>query len=55
MAEMRKKLAEIDPVWSRIRDESEQAVSEEPLLGGLIHSWCCTTSRLNVRWPIAAP
>ncbi|SDN34274.1 serine O-acetyltransferase [Lutimaribacter pacificus] len=38
MAETRKRLAEIDPVWSQIRDESEQAVKDEPLLGGLIHS-----------------
>ncbi|MFD1511070.1 serine O-acetyltransferase [Lacimonas salitolerans] len=38
MAETRKKLAEIDPVWSRIQTEAQQAVAEEPLLGGLIHS-----------------
>ena len=37
MAETRKKLAEIDPVWSRIRDEAHAAVQAEPLLGGLIH------------------
>lgn len=38
MAEQRKKLAEIDPVWSRITSEAEAAVRAEPLLGGLIHS-----------------
>ena len=38
MAETRRKLAELDPVWSRIRAEGEAAVQDEPLLGGLIHS-----------------
>ena len=37
MAETRIKIAEVDPVWARIVDEAEQAVREEPLLGGLIH------------------
>ncbi|WP_373353202.1 serine O-acetyltransferase [Pseudoroseicyclus sp. CXY001] len=32
------KLAEIDPVWSRIRDEAEKAIAAEPLLGGMIHT-----------------
>jgi serine O-acetyltransferase len=32
------KLAQVDPVWSRICDEAEAAVRDEPLLGGLIHS-----------------
>ena len=31
-------LAEVDPVWSRIRLEAEAAIAQEPLLGGLIHS-----------------
>jgi len=38
MAETRAKLTEIDPVWSRIRSEAEQAVGEEPLLGGMLHA-----------------
>ena len=37
MAEIRTKLAEVDPVWARIVREAEDAVREEPLLGGLIH------------------
>ncbi|PYG34591.1 serine O-acetyltransferase [Pelagimonas varians] len=37
MAERRAKLAEIDPVWARIMREAEEAVVDEPLLGGLIH------------------
>ncbi|MGH1413276.1 MAG: serine O-acetyltransferase [Pelagimonas sp.] len=37
MAETRAKLAEIDPVWARIMQEAEDAVVDEPLLGGLIH------------------
>ncbi len=31
-------ITEYDPVWSRIRNEAEQAVIDEPLMGGLIHS-----------------
>ncbi len=38
MAETRKKLAEVDPVWNQIRDEAEAAVRDEPLLGGLVHT-----------------
>ncbi|MEM9343459.1 MAG: serine O-acetyltransferase [Pseudomonadota bacterium] len=38
MAERKHNLATVDPIWSRIRDEAEEAVAEEPLLGGLIHS-----------------
>lgn len=38
MAETKARLSAIDPVWSRIRDEAETAVRQEPLLGGLIHS-----------------
>ena len=30
--------AQIDPVWSRIREEAAAAVGAEPLLGGLIHA-----------------
>ncbi|WP_172295803.1 serine O-acetyltransferase [Pseudoruegeria sp. HB172150] len=38
MAETRKAVAELDPVWSRIRSEAQDAVAAEPLLGGLVHS-----------------
>ena len=38
MTNTRTKLAEIDPVWDRICKEAAQAVSDEPLLGGLVHS-----------------
>ncbi len=38
MAETRKNLAKLDPVWSRIREEAMTAVAEEPLLGGLVHA-----------------
>lgn len=37
MAERRTKLAEIDPVWARITSEAEDAVRDEPLLGGMVH------------------
>src|SRR6056297_1953416 len=32
------KLAELDPVWGRIREEAQEAVAQEPLLGGVVHS-----------------
>ncbi|GGL85294.1 serine O-acetyltransferase [Pseudooceanicola nanhaiensis] len=38
MAETRTKLAKLDPVWARITHEAEQAIRDEPLLGGLVHS-----------------
>jgi serine O-acetyltransferase len=38
MAETRKILTEVDPVWSQISNEAVDAVAAEPLLGGLIHS-----------------
>lgn len=38
MGEKRAHLAQLDPVWERIRAEGEQAVADEPLLGGMIHS-----------------
>lgn len=28
----------IDPVWDRVRSEARQALSDEPVLGGLVHS-----------------
>ena len=37
MAKVQRKLAGVDPVWQRILTEAEQAVVDEPLLGGLIH------------------
>ena len=30
--------ATVDPVWQRVRDEAQEAIRAEPLLGGLIHS-----------------
>ncbi|MFT7254719.1 MAG: serine O-acetyltransferase [Paracoccaceae bacterium] len=37
MPETRSHVAEIDPVWTYIRAEAEEAVKSEPLLGGLVH------------------
>jgi serine O-acetyltransferase len=33
-----RKMAVVDPLWQRIRREAAEAVEDEPLLGGLIHS-----------------
>lgn len=38
MAETRRKIAEIDPTWQRISSEAEEAVRQEPLMGGLVHA-----------------
>lgn len=38
MARTQENLVEVDPVWSRIREESLRAVEDEPLLGGLVHA-----------------
>ncbi|KMW56592.1 Serine acetyltransferase [Candidatus Rhodobacter oscarellae] len=38
MAETRKKMAAVDPVWSRIRLEAEEAIGKEPLLGAVLHA-----------------
>ncbi|WP_380052804.1 serine O-acetyltransferase [Falsihalocynthiibacter sp. SS001] len=37
MANTQKKISELDPVWSRICREAEEAVREEPLMGGMLH------------------
>jgi serine O-acetyltransferase len=38
MADIRTRIADLDPTWTQIRDEAATSVSDEPLLGGLIHS-----------------
>ncbi|GAA6207811.1 serine O-acetyltransferase [Cognatishimia sp. WU-CL00825] len=38
MAERHPHIAELDPVWVRILREGQEALQEEPLLGGLVHS-----------------
>ncbi len=38
MGERKAKLMPIDPVWSRVCDEAEDAIKDDPLLGGMIHS-----------------
>jgi serine O-acetyltransferase len=38
MGNTEQKLASVDPVWTRIRQEAAHALLEEPHLGGLIHA-----------------
>jgi serine O-acetyltransferase len=38
MAESLKRFATVDPVWDRITREAQEAVEDEPLMGGLIHA-----------------
>jgi serine O-acetyltransferase len=37
MAETQTRIVGVDPVWHRIVEEAEKAVTAEPLLGGLVH------------------
>ena len=37
MGKTQPKLAELDPVWAKIRSEAEAAVQDEPLLGAFLH------------------
>ncbi|NNE53828.1 MAG: serine O-acetyltransferase [Sulfitobacter sp.] len=38
MAEPRSKIASFDPLWDRITEEAEQALRDEPLIGGFVHA-----------------
>lgn len=38
MAEARQNIAEMDPVWHQIQREAQQAVQDEPLIGGFVHA-----------------
>ncbi|MDP4033679.1 MAG: serine O-acetyltransferase [Pseudorhodobacter sp.] len=38
MADTKPKVASIDPVWKQVCEEAVEAIRNEPLLGGLIHS-----------------
>ena len=38
MAERKLQVLPLDPVWTRVCDEADTAIKEDPLLGGLIHS-----------------
>ena len=38
MLETKPRVTAIDPVWRRVCEEAVEAIRNEPLLGGLIHS-----------------
>ncbi|MCL6283096.1 serine O-acetyltransferase [Ruegeria sp. 2012CJ41-6] len=38
MAETRANISPVDPVWDQITKEAEEAVRDEPLMGGLVHA-----------------
>ncbi|WP_146345165.1 serine O-acetyltransferase [Falsiphaeobacter marinintestinus] len=38
MAETRTKITPVDPVWDQIRNEAQDIVQDEPLMGGLVHA-----------------
>lgn len=47
MAQVQRKLTEVDPVWERIKTEGEQMVHDEPLIGGLVHAGVLHHERLE--------
>ncbi|MDB6453310.1 serine O-acetyltransferase [Falsirhodobacter sp. 20TX0035] len=38
MAEPRTNVSSLDPVWQRICEEAQQAIRDEPLIGGFVHA-----------------
>lgn len=38
MADARKKVTTVDPLWRRLCDEAVEAVRDEPLMGSMVHS-----------------
>ena len=38
MANLSKKIQNIDPVWGRIQNEASELILAEPLMGGMVHS-----------------
>ncbi|QUJ77414.1 serine O-acetyltransferase [Sulfitobacter albidus] len=38
MAHPHSKLASVDPVWDQIKRDAQQAVTDEPLIGGFVHA-----------------
>ncbi|SFE33011.1 serine O-acetyltransferase [Sulfitobacter brevis] len=38
MLEPRRNIANVDPVWDQIQREAQQAVKDEPLIGGFVHA-----------------
>ena len=38
MAEPRRNISSVDPVWQQIQHEAQQAVKDEPLIGGFVHA-----------------
>lgn len=38
MPEPRRKISSVDPVWEQIQHEAQQAVKDEPLIGGFVHA-----------------
>jgi len=38
MANARTNIATVDPVWDQIQTEAQNAVRDEPLIGGFVHA-----------------
>ncbi|NBR35729.1 MAG: serine O-acetyltransferase, partial [Rhodobacteraceae bacterium] len=38
MAKTLENISQLDPIWGRLVQEAQDAVEQEPLLGGMLHS-----------------
>ncbi|MEQ3631158.1 MAG: serine O-acetyltransferase, partial [Sulfitobacter sp.] len=38
MAQTHRNISKVDPVWDQIQQEAEDAVRDEPLIGGFVHA-----------------
>lgn len=47
MIETRAKVTPLDPVWDQIRNDAQQIVANEPLMGGLVHACILHHDRLE--------
>ena len=47
MAQTQPKLQTVDPVWDRILEEAKEIVTDEPLMGGLVHAGVLHHKRLE--------
>lgn len=47
MAVTHNKIAALDPVWDRIKDEAQKSIAVEPRLGGLMHASILSQPRLQ--------
>ena len=48
MANARTNIATVDPVWDQIQTEAQNAVRDEPLIGGFVHATILHLSLIHI-------